>query len=166
MGAGEVKFGQLSSRFHLNFSCLLLLMQWFFLANFHLNFIQFPAFPSSSGNFFHPFLASTQPLRQWFAGSSLAFPDFHMYELLDQVLTNIIRMFSCNIAVYNISYLQHKQMVPNCLANCPNLAAFMERCLSLYFATSMNSFINSINQTFPDLSLFRRLPSTKRAQSS
>ena len=23
--------------------------------------------------------------RQWFAGSSLAFPDFHMYELLDQV---------------------------------------------------------------------------------
>ena len=52
-----------------------------------------------------------------------------MYELLDQVLTNIIRMFTCNIAVYNISYLQHKQMVPNCLANCPNMAAFMERCL-------------------------------------
>jgi len=47
--------------------------------------------------------------RQWFAGSSLAFPDFHMYELLDQ----------------------HKLMVPNCLADCPNLTAFMERFESL-----------------------------------
>jgi len=47
--------------------------------------------------------------RQWFAGSSLAFPDFHMYELLDQ----------------------HKMMVPDCLANCPKLTAFMDRFESL-----------------------------------
>jgi len=43
--------------------------------------------------------------RQWFAGSSLAFPDFHMYELLDQ----------------------HKMMAPECLNDCPNLKAFVER---------------------------------------
>merc|ERR1719180_620902 len=47
--------------------------------------------------------------RQWFAGSSLAFPDFHMYELLDQ----------------------HKMMAPNCLADYPNLTAFMGRFESL-----------------------------------
>merc|ERR1711868_223139 len=43
--------------------------------------------------------------RQWFAGVSLAFPDFHMYELLDQ----------------------HKMMSPECLNDCPNLKAFVER---------------------------------------
>jgi len=43
--------------------------------------------------------------KPWFAGKSLSFPDFHMYELLDQ----------------------HKMMDPDCLKNYPNLQAFVAR---------------------------------------
>lgn len=41
----------------------------------------------------------------WFAGQNLTFPDFHMYEMLDQ----------------------HKQLAPESIAKYQNLVAFMER---------------------------------------
>jgi len=50
---------------------------------------------------FEDFLGS----RTWFAGPSISFPDFHMYELIDQ----------------------HKLMAPECLKDCPNLKGFVDR---------------------------------------
>jgi len=50
---------------------------------------------------FSDFLGS----KNWFAGDSLTFVDFHMYELLDQ----------------------HKLLVPNCLKEFENMQSFMER---------------------------------------
>ena len=50
---------------------------------------------------FSEFLAS----KPWFAGQSLTFIDFVMYELIDI----------------------HKQLVPNCIENYPNLERFQER---------------------------------------
>ena len=43
--------------------------------------------------------------KEWFAGDSLTFVDFHMYELLDQ----------------------HKLLVPNCLKDFENMKSFMKR---------------------------------------
>merc|ERR1712179_320576 len=54
---------------------------------------------------FSDFLGS----KSWFAGESLTFVDFHMYELLDQ----------------------HKQLVPNCMKELENMTSFMERFESL-----------------------------------
>merc|ERR1712243_294385 len=48
-------------------------------------------------------------VKSWFAGESLTFVDFHMYELLDQ----------------------HKQLVPNCMKELGNMTSFMERFESL-----------------------------------
>ena len=43
--------------------------------------------------------------RSFFAGSELTFPDFHMYELLDQ----------------------HRELKADCLESFPKLSAFMKR---------------------------------------
>jgi hypothetical protein len=49
--------------------------------------------------FYHPII------RSWLIGEQITYPDFHLYEMLDQ----------------------HRQLDPDCLKAFPNLEAYIER---------------------------------------